>query len=37
MNGVKYYRIKRGLRQKELCRMAGISLFTLGPHGACGP
>ena len=29
MNGVKYYRIKRGLRQKELCRMAGISLFTL--------
>ncbi len=29
MNGVKYYRIKKGLKQKELCRMADITLFTL--------
>ena len=29
MNGVKYYRIKKGLKQKELCRKADITLFTL--------
>ena len=30
MNGIKYYRLKRGMTQRELCQQTGVSLWTLG-------